>query len=174
VQVRIAYADPPYPGYSRYYRDDPRCAEIDHGRLIEQLCEYDGWALSTFSNALHEIIPLCPRHARVGAWVKPFCSFKPGVKPAYAWEPIIFVPARSGGRTGDTPRDWIAANITLKRGLVGAKPRRVALWLFSILGAEPADEFHDLFPGSGAVASAWAEFCRAPVAMGTPLFQAVC
>ena len=32
--MRIAYADPPYPGQARkHYKRDPRCAEVDHAAL---------------------------------------------------------------------------------------------------------------------------------------------
>lgn len=91
----MAYADPPYPGQARkHYRNDPShipAAEVDHAALIAQLCdEYpDGWALSTSSAALRDVLLLCPADVRVAAWVKPFAVFKPGVNPAYAWEPVI-------------------------------------------------------------------------------------
>ena len=43
---------------------------------------------------------MCPAGVRVGAWVKTFCAFKKGVRPAYAWEPVIFTGGRnpSAGR----------------------------------------------------------------------------
>ena len=55
--MRMAYADPPYPGLSsKYYRDEPTYAgEVDHVALIAGLSRpgvYDGWALSTSSKAL--------------------------------------------------------------------------------------------------------------------------
>jgi hypothetical protein len=158
--MRVAYADPPYPGYARYYRDHPDYGgEVDHGELIERLCdEFDAWALHTYSNALRDILPLCPPDVRVGAWVKPFASFKPEVAVQYAWEPVIFRGGRrrtGHDRRGAALRDWISENITLKRGLVGAKPEAVAWWVFDVLGMLPDDELEDLFPGSGAVARAW-------------------
>jgi hypothetical protein len=153
--LRAAYADPPYPGYSSYYRDHPDYGgEVDHAELIAQLeRDYDGWALHTYSNALRDLLPLCPPRARVAAWVKPFCSFKPGISPAYAWEPVIFVPVRNAGFP--TPRDWISENITLKKGLVGAKPPAVVQWVFSLLGLRPGDQLEDLFPGTGVVGREW-------------------
>lgn len=103
--MKMAYADPPYPGEARkHYADDPRCAEVDHAVLIAHLeLEYpDGWALSTKSPALYDLLPLCPARARVMAWVKPFCSFKPGVGVAYAWEPVIVAGWQtSSSRAGD-------------------------------------------------------------------------
>lgn len=36
--LRFAYADPPYPGLARYYRDHPDYAgEVDHGELLSRL-----------------------------------------------------------------------------------------------------------------------------------------
>lgn len=161
--MQFAYADPPYPGQAkRHYSHDPRCAEVDHGELVARLvAEFpDGWALSTSSTALRDVLPLCPPDVRVMAWVKPFASFKPGVNPAYAWEPVIVRGGRKRGRKAATVRDWVAENITLKRGLSGAKPRAFCLWLFDVLGAQRGDELADLFPGSGAVTAAWREFCQ--------------
>jgi hypothetical protein len=54
-------------------------------------------------------------------------------------------------RQDKTVRDWVSANITLRRGFTGAKPAAVIHWLIDVLGIERDDEFDDLFPGSGAV-----------------------
>jgi hypothetical protein len=35
-------------------------------------------------------------------------------------------------------------------------------WLFDLLGLRPEDDLHDLYPGSGAVSSAWEQWCRQP------------
>lgn len=88
--MRFAYADPPYVGQARRHYG---CTEINHAMLISHLVSDfpDGWALSCSSTSLRELLPLCPEDARVAAWVKPFASFKPGVNPAYAWEPVIFL-----------------------------------------------------------------------------------
>lgn len=156
--MRIAYADPPYIGQANKY---PEKQEVDHRELITDLLEYDGWALSCSTPSLYEIIPMFLEYGikpRIGAWVKPFCVFKPNVNPAFAWEPVIFIPARSGRRDIPTVRDWVSANITLKRGLVGVKPDDFCDWLFLLLGAEKDDEFYDLFPGSGAVIRSWEKF----------------
>jgi len=95
----------------------------------------------------------------VGAWVKPFASFKPNVNPGYCWEPVIFWGGRSasarGGRTVATVRDYCSEVITLKKGTSGAKPERFCFWLFDFLGANGGDEFADIFAGSGAVSRAW-------------------
>ncbi len=168
--MKFAYADPPYFGYAGYYKGlHAESAAYDdlttHARLIERLCDEfpEAWALSMTSGNLHDILPLCPKAARIGSWVKPFASFKPGVNPAYAWEPIVFYGGRQKrARDEPTVRDWVACQITLKRGFVGAKPRKVCRWIFEFLGARPGDDFTDLFPGSGAVQHAWDEYNNAP------------
>lgn len=159
---RFAYADPPYIGQAKkHYSHDDRCAEVNHEHLLQTLeRDYDFWALSCSSPSLRKILALCPEGVRIAAWVKPFAIFKPNVNPAYAWEPIIFKPsARKRLRTEKTIRDWVSCNITLKRGLVGVKPDAVCHWLFDLLGAKPTDQFHDIFPGSGAVSNAWKDWC---------------
>jgi hypothetical protein len=157
--MTFAYADPPYPGQSRrHYRNEPTYAgEVDHQVLIDRLStEYpDGWALSTSSTALSHVLSLCPGDVRVMAWVKPFCSFKPNVNPAYAWEPVIVRGGRKRGRSKPTVRDWISANITLRRGIAGAKPEEFCWWLFEVLGAERGDTLVDLYPGTGVMTRVW-------------------
>jgi hypothetical protein len=163
--MKFAYADPPYFGCGKLYADrHPDALAWDkpetHQALIDRLsAEFDGWALSTGSVQLRTILPMCPDNCHIGAWVKPFCNFKPNVGFAYAWEPVIFRGGRKITRDQDSVRDWVSANITLKRGLVGAKPRDFCLWLFQCLNIFPTDEFVDLFPGSNAVGAAWAEWC---------------
>lgn len=165
-RVRFAYADPPYLGCCRLYEHhhpDGKCwDDIEtHAALIEQLAsDYpDGWALSAKSGSLQRLLPLCPDDVRIGAWVKPFCSFKPGVRPAYAWEPVIFWRGRnpnvghSADRTAPTPRDFVSCNITLKKGLTGAKPEPVCDWILDFLGFQPGDEVDDLFPGTGVMSA---------------------
>jgi hypothetical protein len=89
-------------------------------------------------------------------WVKTFAAFKRNVSVAYAWEPMLVKPARKPVvKAGMTYRDWIAEPITLRRGLTGAKPEKVCRYLFEVMGCEPDDDLHDLYPGTGAVAVAW-------------------
>jgi len=163
--VKFAYADPPYLGLASFYAHlHPQALDYDrietHAALIARLSDEfpDGWALSLHSPSLRAILPLCPEDVRVMSWVKPFCSFKPGVGVAYAWEPVIVRGGRRRTRDQRTVRDWVAANITLRRGFTGAKPDDVCVWLFKVLGMEAEDEFHDLFPGSGAVSRAWESY----------------
>lgn len=161
--MRIGYADPPYPGCAHLYKDHPDYAgEVDHVQLLRDLAEYDGWCLHTSSVALGEVLavgyrrPWLLHDTRIMAWVKPFAAFKKNVPVAYAWEPVIAKAARKPVvKPGMTYRDWIAEPITLKRGLTGAKPERVCRWLFEVIGCEPEDELHDLYPGTGAVSRAW-------------------
>jgi hypothetical protein len=163
--VRVAYADPPYIGCSALYRDQPDFrGEVDHIALIEALVDTypDGWALSCHSNALRVLLPVCPGDTRVMAWVKPFCSFKPSVNPAYAWEPVLVRAAapKSYVNGGTTVRDFLSAPMAMQRGLAGAKPEAFCYWLFTVLGLGPTDEFVDLFPGTGAVGAAWERYRR--------------
>lgn len=154
--MKFAFADPPYLGCGQLYAahhpealiwDDPET----HATLILRLIsDYpDGWALCLSSPSLRTILPMCPTNARVAAWVKPFAVFKPNVNPAYAWEPVIFYGGRKGDRTRDTVRDWLAKEITLRRGLTGAKPEAFCRWILDLLGYLPGDQVDDLFPGTG-------------------------
>lgn len=151
--MRVVYADPPYVGQAkRHYKSD----EVDHRLLIDRLCsEFDCWALSASSPSLKYILSLCPEDVRIAAWVKPFCAFKVGVNPAYTWEPVIFRGARKRGRDSLTVKDHVIENMTLKKGLVGAKPEVFCYWLFDLLGLEPSDELTDWFPGTGIVGRCW-------------------
>jgi hypothetical protein len=152
--VRVAYADPPYIGQARR---NYGCPEVDHAQLVARLvAEFpDGWALSASSPTLREILAFCPADVRVAAWVKPFASFKPGVNPAYAWEPVIWRGGRKRTRDEMTVRDWCSANITMRKGLSGAKPEAFCYWLFDLLGLTRDDELIDLFPGTGIVGECW-------------------
>jgi hypothetical protein len=168
--MRFAYADPPYLGccklYDHYHPED-RCWDDlgTHQDLIARLVDEfpEGWALSASSTSLKVILPSCPEDVRIAAWVKPFCAFKRGVRPCYAWEPVILrggrnpangyphpPPAKGGEQT--TPKDFIAESITLKKGLTGAKPEKVCQWILDLLGYREGDELIDLYPGTGVMA----------------------
>ncbi len=161
--MRIAYADPPYPGQSkRHYADHPDYAgEVDHAALVYRLVtEYDGYCLHTASTTLAEVLDRFSIETgdmpRVMAWVKPFAAFKANVAVAYAWEPVLVKEARKPTvKAGMTYRDFISAPITMQRGLVGAKPEAVCRWLFEVMGCDRDDEMVDMFPGCGAVTRAW-------------------
>ena len=161
MTVRLAIADPPYPGCAHLYRDHADYAgEVDHAELIARLeRDYDGWVLHTSATAqaIALIAPLVePTGARWMSWVKPFAAFKRNVSVAYAWEPVIIKAARKPVVNKRlVNRDWVSEPITLRRGLTGAKPEAVCHWAFEMLGARPDDELHDLYPGTGAVTEAW-------------------
>lgn len=167
--MRVAYADPPYPGCAHLYKDHPDYAgEVDHAVLLWQLSTYyDGWLLHTNSTTLPLVLSLCEaariEDFRIMAWVKPFAAFKRNVSVAYAWEPVLVKPCRKPVVDESMVyRDWIAEPITMQRGLTGAKPERVCHWAFNVLGMEPSDELVDLFPGSGAVTRAWESWKAQP------------
>lgn len=176
--MKFAYADPPYLGCCGlydHYHPDGRCWDVvaTHADLIWRLSDDypDGWAMSASSPSLRELLPLCPPDARVAAWTKTFSVFKRGVRPAYAWEPLIFrggrnpsnghphAPPQKGGAQS-TPKDFhterifLAEPITLEKGLTGAKPLRFCLWVLDLLNVQPDDELDDLYPGTGVMGTA--------------------
>ena len=131
--LRLAYADPPYPGKARLYRDHPDYGgEVDHAALIARLADYDGWALSTSAEALPAVLALCPPGVRVAAWHR---GERPTRSrwPLHAWEPVIYHGGRqrSPGRGGPIrscagSRRWT----TLPGRVIGAKPAAVCRWIF--------------------------------------------
>jgi len=54
-------------------------------------------------------------------------------------------------------RDYCSTGIS-NNGFKGSKPDALIFWIFEVLNLEPTDEFHDLFPGSGAVTRAWEQW----------------
>lgn len=171
--MKFAYADPPYLGCGKLYaKEHPEALSWNsldtHKDLINRLCDEfpDGWAMSASSPSLQKLLPLCPDDVRVMAWVKPFCAWKKGVFPPYSWEPVIVRGGRKQSLYKDQLpnnyqlplRDYIDAPIMLKKGLTGAKPPRVCLWIFCVLGAEQGDTLDDLFPGTGIVQHTWDEW----------------
>lgn len=161
--MRLAYADPPYPGLSRrYYGDHPDFAgEVDHGALLERLRPLDGWALSTSAAALPMVLGLARELAldvEVAAWVKGARNGRSG-KPRSSWEPVLYCGGRrevSLARACDSFVYGSRGRSTDPRNVIGAKPAAFLWWLFDLLGALPGDELADLYPGSGGVSRAWA------------------
>lgn len=156
--MRLAYADPPYPGKAHLY---PENEEVDHVELIERLREYDGWALSTMTTSLAHCLAIAPE-ARIAAWVRtnapPFNPSRYELGPVRSWEPVLYVPCRPAPAVRDTLLAEAPTGFRAQAGLTGTKPRPFCEWLFRILGAEPDDTLADFFPGSGAVGAAWAQF----------------
>ena len=162
--LRLAYADPPYPGNAWLYRDHPDYGgEVDHAALIGRLAGYDGWALSTSAAALPAVLALCPPGVRVAAWHRGERAAA-SWRPLAAWEPVIYHggrpvdPASPRGRCPDSLVCGVSALTTLPGRVTGTKPAAVCRWIFDLLGAAPGDSLDDLFPGSGAVTRAWAAF----------------
>jgi hypothetical protein len=112
--------------------------------------DYDGWAMSLTTPSLGALAA-CAEHlgARTAAWVKPFASFKPSQRIAYAWEPVVFKSARGRGEGATPMRDFLSEPITLRKGLIGAKPERFCRWIADLLGYIEGDELVDIFPGTG-------------------------
>lgn len=162
-RLRLAYADPPYLGCAKLYPEHPEAARwddpLEHRTLMLGLNrDYDGWAMSASAPSLKELLPVLPEGARVAVWVKPFAAFKRNVRIAYAWEPVLFRPGRDsstlGARVG---RDFLSEPITIRRGLVGAKPPRFCRWILDLLGFVDGDELIDLFPGTGIMGAVAAQ-----------------
>ena len=159
--MKFAYADPPYLGcgalYKKHHDESMIWNDLEtHRALVDRLVSEfpDGWAMSCSSPSLKHILPLCPDDVRVMAWVKPFAVFKPNVGLAYAWEPVILRNGRKITRQEPTQRDWVSANITLKKGLTGAKPPAFCAWIIAALNMKYGDELIDLFPGTNSMADA--------------------
>jgi hypothetical protein len=164
--MRLAYADPPYPGQAaRHYgkNGDPYAgdvAEVDHGELIARLGEYDGWALSTSMPALRDVLPLAPAAAVVAVWHVTNAG-PPGARRFqhhYSWEPVIVVPARPRPDVKNVLATPKLNGFLGGQQLVGQKPPLFSEWVFALMGAEPDDTLDDVFPGSGAVGEAWRVF----------------
>ena len=94
--LRLAYADPPYPGKSGYYRNHPDYAgEVDQAELIRRLSTYDGWALSTSAAALRDVLASCPPGVRIAAWHRGARPNPKALGVLNAWEPVIFYGGRA-------------------------------------------------------------------------------
>lgn len=163
--MRVAYADPPYPGCAHLYKGHRDYAgEVDHAELIGRMeRDYDAWVLHTGAIQLKEVLALCPDDVRLLAWTKGWASFKPGASIKYAWEPIIISGPRKRETGSGKPfvRDWFMCNVVtnasgaVERDFKGGKPRALCNWIFAAMGLQPDDELDDLFPGTGAVSAAW-------------------
>ena len=160
--MRFAYADPPYFGCGRLYREHHAQAldwdkRETHLSLVRGLRDdYDGWALSCLPRDLAWILPACPDSALVAAWVKPFGSgYKPNQRIVRAWEAVVYdTPRRREDQPGQRVRDVLTSNATRLRGLPGVKPDSFNRWILDLLGVTDADVLDDLFPGLGGMAAA--------------------
>jgi mRNA-degrading endonuclease RelE of RelBE toxin-antitoxin system len=162
--LRLAYADPPYPGLARrYYRDHPDFAgEVDHGELLSRLQRYDGWAQSTSVRALPMVLARCVAQGlevRVAAWFRGARSHALA-RIVTAWEPVVYAGGRRIGLAGPTVTDALVGVVprrrtTLPTAVIGDKPPEFCRWVFELLGAGRGDTLDDLYPGSGMVSWAW-------------------
>lgn len=158
---RYAYADPPYPGLARYYREHADYdGEVDHRELISRLVRtFDGWALSTSADALPAVLAMCPGDVSVAAWFRgPRPTFSES--PLSSWEPVVYRGARRVSTAWSMRRldslVYVARpRLTDRQRVVGSKPAAFFAWLFTLLGLLPDDELEDVFPGSGRLLLSW-------------------
>ena len=168
--MRLAYADPPYPGMSkRLYGDHPDYAgEVDHAELIGRLCDGypDGWALSTMGATFRGVLVACPPDVRVAIWHVTNAQ-PPGGRGGWhcAWEAVIVRGGRAPAAGAPAVRNVLACGSLsgfLGGAICGQKPPGFCRWVFALLGAEPGDQLDDLYPGSGAVGAEWEAYERQP------------
>jgi hypothetical protein len=161
--VRVAIADPPYPGNSEKLYGNHRdyAGEVDHEELIERLEDEfpDGWALCTGAKNAWEVMNLCPP-VRQLIWRKPGTPFGDGF--LWTYEPVLLRRCRPPERphVADmvyaVPQGMLTTFREKPQGHVtGAKPPPFCRWLFRCMGLHPDDEVVDLFPGSGAIGLEW-------------------
>lgn len=162
--MRMAYADPPYPGLSaKYYRGEASYGgEVDHRQLIARLMRDfpEGWALSTSERGLRLVLPLCPPTYRLGVWTKPHRP-PPATKGIHNVTEFVIVHA--GRQLPPGRPNHLHAHAARRGGTTpGRKPLAFCGWMFGLLGLRPGDELHDLFPGTGVVSRAWRECGGSP------------
>lgn len=174
-----ATAGRPRPRASRWYGTDaqtqtlgrgcypadsnPDAAEWDvparHQLLLEELhATYDGWAIATTPDGI-PAYGMLPTACRVMVWVKPNAMPSPS-RIHNKWEAVIVLPPvgrrTSRGGIGAVPDVLVAPKPN--SGFAGAKPLAWTRWVLDALSFAPdSDEVIDVFPGSGAVASAVAQ-----------------
>lgn len=159
--MRLAVADPPYPGRAELYIGHPDYrGEVDHHRLLADLAGYDGWALATSADALPALCVMAHDLGlvhRVASWHRGHRVTRAGY-PLSAWEPVLYRPARPGivgEQVPDALQHGARARTTDPLHVVGAKPAAWCAWVFGLLQARVGDQISDLFPGSGGVGRAW-------------------
>lgn len=161
--LRVAVADPPYPGRAVLYRGhrDYR-GEVNLDELLDELTTFDGWALATSAHpGLRQVLALAERRrldVRVATWLR---GERPQARARAlcTWEPVIYSPARSLVQA-EPPLDGLIYSPRARGGdpewVIGAKPAPWWDWVFRLVGARAGDDFTDLFPGSGGGQRAWA------------------
>lgn len=163
--IKVAYADPPYPGLARkYYKHE----EVDHARLVADLVlDFpDGWALSTSAEACRAVWELCPVGTRLCPWFRGARRCR-SFRARNGWEALLVYGGR-GQRLlpGDELTDCLVfggRQHSHPGALPGMKPAAFAEWMFRLLGLRDGDELVDLFPGSGAIRRAWQRYTGARI-----------
>lgn len=176
--MKLAIADPPYLGRAaRWYGNQSHtlgphahaadhhndAAEWDdparHRQLIEELeANYDGYAIACAPSGIDAYRPL-PESARVMVWVKPNAMPSSG-RLHNKWEAVIVrIPdGRWTARGGIGVVPDVLIEPKRNDGFAGSKPHRWTRWVLDALSYDAAtDTVDDMFPGSGAVASAVAQ-----------------
>lgn len=157
---RFGFGDPPYEGKAHLYRAHPDYGgEVSHEQVISRLAMFDGAVWACSSDSLRRILELAPPEAKVGVWVR---GERPGrsYRPLDAWEAVVYWGGRFRLRTVE---DRVTNALVFParprtsdpKRVVGAKPAAYCQFIFDLVGAEPGDEFVDLYPGSGGVTRAW-------------------
>jgi len=159
----LVYADPPYAGCRFKYarrnnsRQWGRNARADFFR--ELIARMDGWreeegvcAMSMGSPELR-LLHLFPSNHRVFPWVKPFAPFRPGVYPAYSWEPVVAwgkFCGREEQMASKTPHDWLhlSPRVPKKGGHETPKPEDFVRWVINLTLGPRRGSVLDLFSGS--------------------------
>jgi len=182
--LRLAYADPPYPGKSYLYRDQVTyLGEVNIPDLLSLLATYDGWALSTSAAGAPAVLAECVSRrvtVRFAVWVK---TPRPHneARILNAFEVLVFhggrpmlssrYPQDSSLDRQETPAlrvtDVLAGvnsriRPTLPGACIGMKPPAFCTWVFKLLGALPGDTLDDLYPGSGIVTRCWLDYTQDP------------
>ncbi|AIY15819.1 hypothetical protein GUY44_07545 [Pimelobacter simplex] len=129
-----------------------------HRQLLEDLrARYDGWAIATTPDGLAYYHPW-PISARIMVWHRPNTQHGSN-RIASKWEAVlVYTPEdRRAGRGAIQVHDVLTAPVEYV-GFAGAKPPAWTRWVLDALGYDAEhDTVDDLFPGSGAVASAVAQ-----------------
>ena len=179
--MKLVYADPPYLGqcasYEHFHNDggempwDGECWDAANtlNKLLSWLAaNADGWAYSCNPSDLHVATGCRQRKEdgkavnvpfRVAAWTKTWHQIRP-TTVQYAWEPVIFQPARKDNKRKPMVRDWLSCAVTRQTGQRGAKPDAFNDWILDLLVYETDDEFIDLFPGSHSMQRALDRFSQ--------------
>jgi hypothetical protein len=174
--LRLAYADPPYPGKAKSCYGDHRdfAGEVDHFALLSHLQGYDGWALSTSAEALPAVLAAAVAQdlsVRVAVWdrgARPHAT----ARVLNGWEAVVYAGGRqvpgADRQIEDVLRDVRPRRRSTRPGaVIGMKPPAFCAWIFGLLGARRGDELDDVFPGSGIVGWCWESYTRAPAGQAT-------